>query len=474
MKWQNKCFFSIFFITLSLQSQIKLPSLFGDHMVLQQKENVAIWGNDVPNSAITIATSWGSKAKAITDKKGNWKTIIKTKKASFTPETISIKGSSTINLKNILIGEVWFCSGQSNMDMPINGLGKSKVLNADKYLEKAINNNIRLFNNPRAGSINPNFETGGKWVKSDKIAAKRFSAIGYIFGLLLFEKLNVPIGIIESAWGGTRIESWIPKNKLLKYQDIKFAKVLPKELNKQKRPAFLYNAMINPFQDFKVKGFLWYQGESNRTNPNPYFDLMKDLIGSWRTQWNDKNLPFYLVQIAPFNYTKYKKGTAIRPNLIREAQLKISKEIKNTGLVVTTDLGDCNDIHPAKKGEVAKRLANWALANQYNKKKLSFKSAELKSFRIKNDEVHLKFNFFNNDQFISTENVKGFSIAGDDKIFYPAKVVFHKNGKQIILSNNQVKNPISVRYGFEACLESNLKTKSGLPISVFRTDNWQP
>jgi sialate O-acetylesterase len=153
--------------------------------------------------------------------------------------------------------------------MPMNGLGKSKVLNADTYLEKSINKNIRLFNNPRAASTSPNFETGGKWVKSNKISAKSFTAIGYIFGLSLFEKLNVPVGIIESAWGGTRIESWIPKNDLLKYSDIKFEKTLHKNQRRQKKPTFLYNAMIHPFQDFKVKGFLWYQGESNRVNPKP-------------------------------------------------------------------------------------------------------------------------------------------------------------------------------------------------------------
>jgi sialate O-acetylesterase len=199
---------------------------------------------------------------------------------------------------------------------------------------------------------------------------------------------------------------------------------------------------------------------------------MEDLIGSWRTQWKDEKLPFYFVQIAPFNYTKYKKGKVNYANFIREAQLKTSQNIKNTGLVVTTDLGDCNDIHPSKKGEVAKRLANWALANQYNFKNVNFRSAELKSFTIKNNKIQLKFKFFNNDAFISSENVKGFLIAGADKVFYPAKVEFHKDGKQLILSNENVESPVAARYGFEACFESNLQTKSRLPISVFRTDHW--
>ena len=472
MKKLVKCFVCIFLITISIQAQTKIPSVFSDNMVLQQKEKVAVWGKDIPNSQINITTSWGAKSYTKVDENGFWKTKIKTKKASFNTESITIKGSTTITLKNVLIGEVWFCSGQSNMDMPMGGLRKSKVLNADVYIEKPVNKNICLFNNPRAASTSPNFKTGGKWEVSNKISAKKFSAIGYIFGLQLFEKLNIPIGIIESAWGGTRIESWIPKNKLLKYSDIKFAKTLPKEQKKQKRPTFLYNAMIHPFQDFKVKGFLWYQGESNRTKPKLYASLKKDLISSWRTQWNDQKLPFYFVQIAPFNYVKIKKGKVNYANFIREAQLKISKEIKNTGLVVTTDVGDCNDIHPSKKGKVAKRLSNWALANQYNYSKLNYKSAEFKSMKVKGNKVILNFKFFNKDEFVSTENIKGFSIAGADKVFYPANVSINKNKKSVTLQSDKVAKPVAVRYGFLDCFESNLKTKSDLPISVFRTDFW--
>ncbi|MFQ3172963.1 MAG: sialate O-acetylesterase [Polaribacter sp.] len=205
------------------------------------------------------------------------------------------------------------------------------------------NKNIRLFNNPRSASISPKFNVKGKWVESNEESANLFSAIGYVFGPKLFENLNVPIGIIESSWGGTRIECWIPSEDLIKYDNIKFSQTLPKEQNKQKKPTFLYNAMIHPFQDYKIKGILWCQGESNRMQPNTYKSYMKDLIDSWRNQWNNKKLPFYFVQIAPFNYFKNKKASNMGADLIREAQLKISQEIQNTGLVVTTDAGDCND-----------------------------------------------------------------------------------------------------------------------------------
>lgn len=476
MSIKAKYFFLFFgIITLCLHSQIRLPSVFSSNMVLQQDEEVAFWGKDIPGTKIIIRSSWGANATAFVNSDSLWQTTIQTKKASFKPHELKIDGSSSITLKNILIGEVWFCSGQSNMEMPLKGLGKSKVLNADTYLQKSDNKFIRLFNNVRTASITPNFDINGEWEESNKDSAYRFSAIGYIFGSELFDSLKVPIGIIESSWGGTRIESWIPKEKLIKYSNIKFVNTLPLEKNKQKKPALLYNAMIAPFKDFKVKGFLWYQGESNRTNPEPYENYMEDLISSWRTQWNDDSLPFYFVQIAPFDYKKLKNGTAIRPNLIREAQLRISQTVKNTELVVTTDAGDCSDIHPSKKEIVAKRLADLALVDQYNFNNIFYKSPQLDSYTFKKGgEVNLKFKFFNNDYFISNSanDIIGFTIAGADKVFYPAKVSFQKNRKQIVLTSENVEKPVAIRYGFEACFESNLKTKSGLPIPVFRTDDW--
>jgi sialate O-acetylesterase len=216
-----RLFFFVFFLfSLTLNSQIELPAFFGDNMVLQQSENVSIWGKDIPGTTIKISSSWGKKASAVADSQGFWFSRIKTKKGSFERHTIKIEGSDIKTLTNVLIGEVWFCSGQSNMDMPLKGLGKSMVLNADKYLEIANNKNIRLFNNPRSASISPKFNVKGEWVESNEESANLFSAIGYIFGTKLFENLNLPIGIIESSWGGTRIECWIPREDLIKYDNI--------------------------------------------------------------------------------------------------------------------------------------------------------------------------------------------------------------------------------------------------------------
>ncbi|WP_282040926.1 sialate O-acetylesterase [Winogradskyella flava] len=471
----NLRFFLLLFFLCSalLNAQIELPSFFGDNMVLQQKGQVPIWGKDVPGTTIRINSSWGKSVTVVVDKNGFWYAKIKTKTASFNKETLEIIGSTTVKIKNILIGEVWFCSGQSNMEMPMKGLGKSKVLNAEEYLDNSTNEFIRLFNNQRTASVSPSFDVNGEWEVSNKASAHSFSAIGYIFGVKLLEQLNVPIGIIESAWGGTRIECWMPKEKLLEYEDVKFSKTLPVEQNKQKKPSFLYNAMIYPFKDFKIKGFLWYQGESNRTNPLPYKSYMKDLISSWRHQWKDNKLPFYFVQIAPFDYAIHKNAPGMGANLIREAQLKISQEISNTGMVVSTDAGDCNDIHPSKKEIVAKRLANMALTNQYKLKDLKYRSPEFRSMTVeKNKSVVLSFNFYDNDIFIENKNIKGFEVAGSDNIFYEARAMTGKNNKKIILHSQNVAKPIAVRYGFEDCFENNLMTKSGWPVSVFRTDDW--
>ena len=230
--------------------------------------------------------------------------------------------------------------------------------------------------------------------------------------------------------------------------------------------------MIYPFQDFTVKGILWYQGEGNRNDPEPYKGYMKDLILTWRKQWNNNKLPFYSVQIAPYAYEKHRNTPEIKANLIREAQMEIPQEISYTGTVVTSDAGDCDEIHPSKKEIVALRLANWALANQYRFKEVHYKSPEFKSMTINDNQVTIAFNFYHGDTFDISMEIDGFVIAGKDQVFYPASANWVDGGRAIILESKQVKNPVSVRYGFEDCFEGSLKSNSGLPVSLFRTDNW--
>ena len=464
------CLFSV-----SIFSQTIVPAVFSDNMVLQQQENVAIWGLDKAGTTIVIESSWGAKAKTTTANDGTWSTTLKTTKASFDKQQIVIEGTSKISLKNILIGEVWFCSGQSNMEWALKSSGNSKVNNADKYLKIADNPNIRLFNNARASNLTPSFDAKGTWVESDKTAAEKFSAIGYIFGSKLSEAIKTPIGIIESSWGGTRIESWLPSEKIAKYPEIIIPTVLPAELDKQKLPTALYNAMIFPFKNFNIKGFLWYQGEGNVTNPKPYKDYTHDLVNSWRAQWNDEKLPFYFVQITPYAYNKHRNRKIISADLLREAQVKATQEIAKTGIVITNDVGNCNNIHPSEKEMIAERLVNFALSLQYKIKGIEYKSPEYQSMKVEEDKITLSFSFFSKNKkdkgFKTDIDIKDFMIAGEDQKFYPAQIIINKN-QTITVFSEEVKNPVAVRYGFDDCLKGSLFGKNGLPVSAFRTDNW--
>lgn len=456
-------------------SQTNMPSFFADNMVLQQNENVQIWGTDKPNQQINIKTSWGENKSTITGKDGSWKTTILTNKASFKTQTVTIKGTSTRVLNNVLLGEVWFCSGQSNMEMPMRGFKNSPINNSEFFIASSKNSNIRLFNAKRSASLTLENNIDGSWEEATPKSVKNFSAVGYFFAKTLFAKLQIPIAIIEASWGGTKIECWLPKLQVVKYDNIKIPDSLPLDEKKQKQPTLLYNAMIYPFRNYNIKGFLWYQGETNRSNPSPYKDYMHTLIMSWREQWRQNHLPFYFVQIAPYSYNQYRNSPVINANLIREAQSLVVQQIPNTGVVVTADVGKCNDIHPPEKEIIANRLANWALAKQYGLKDISYRSPEFKKLFIKKNKAILSFNFYEETKphvgFKRHKNITNFELAGTNRIFYPAKAKIYNN-KTIIVSSTKVKNPVAVRYGFQDCLQGSLFSNTGLPVSPFRTDNW--
>ncbi|MBS9461863.1 sialate O-acetylesterase [Flagellimonas sp. 389] len=460
---------------VSVYGQVELPSFFADNMVLQQSDSVPIWGTDIPNTDIQITTNWDVNLFTKTDTEGNWKVKLNTPKASFETYQLQISGTTTVTLENILIGEVWFCSGQSNMEMPMKGLGKSPVNGSAEFIKDAENKFIRLFNTERAGSLNPEKNVVGSWKAADSTSVYNFSAIGYLFGKKLFNKLNVPIGIIESAWGGTRIEAWIPKDSLTAYGDVVISTNLAKDPNQRKKPTQIFNGMIHPFQDFTIKGFLWYQGETNRTNPEPYKSYLHTLVNTWRTQWSNTELPFYIVQIAPYAYEQYRKTPAINAALIREAQLQASFEIPNSGLVVTSDVGHCSDIHPPDKEPIAERLSFWALAKQYNYTDIVYSSPVLQEMEVEKNIATLSFGNKERNSMVPVssfgEQLNGFTIAGKDRIFYPAVGKINENGT-ISVSNEKVAAPVSVRYGFEDCFEGILFNSAKLPVSPFRTDTW--
>lgn len=460
---------------IPIYGQVELPSFFADNMVLQQNDSVPIWGTDMPNTDIQITTNWNVDIFTKTDAKGNWKVKLKTPNASFKTYQLQVSGSTSITLENLLIGEVWFCSGQSNMEMPMKGLGKSPVNGSAEFIKDAENKFIRLFNTERAGSLKLEKNVEGSWEVADSTSVYYFSAIGYLFGKKLFNKLNVPIGIIESAWGGTGIEAWIPKDSLITYDNIVVPTNLAKEPNQRKKPTQIFNGMIHPFQDFSIKGFLWYQGESNRSNPESYKSYLHTLVNAWRTQWNNTELPFYIVQIAPYAYEQYRKTPATNAALIREAQLQASFEIKNSGLVVTSDVGHCSDIHPPNKEPIAERLSLWALAKQYGYSDVSHASPVLQKMRIEKNVATLSFKDKEYNSMVPVSSfgqpVNGFTIADKDRIFHPAVAMVNKDGT-VSISNKKITTPVAVRYGFEDCFEGTLFNSARLPVSPFRTDTW--
>jgi sialate O-acetylesterase len=446
-------------------AQTRLPGLFADNMVLQQQQLVSIWGMDDPGVKISVKGSWGKTASATTDAKGYWNLKLQTPVAGG-PYNILIKGSKAITLKNVLIGEVWFCSGQSNMEMPVKGYANQPVIGSNEAILNSTNDKIRFLNTPRAVSLTPLYDVKGEWKSASPVTTGNFSATAYFFAKKIQAVLGVPVGIIQSAWGASSVESWMDVQTLSP-----FNKAIPDTLPKtepQKVPAIMYNSMLHPYIGYTIKGVVWYQGESNRENAQEYRSLFTSLITSWRKQWQQGDFPFYFVQIAPFEPGKWNAA------LLREAQLQTMQTVNNTGMAVTMDIGEQNVIHPSQKEAVGTRLAYWALAKDYNVTGIACSGPVYQKMEIKADgKIMLTFDFCDQGLTSFGKPLTDFEVAGEDKVFYPAeaKIVNDKSGV-IIVSSNAVKNPVSVRYAFKSWAAGSLFNTRGLPASSFRTDTW--
>ncbi len=648
------------------QSEIRMPSLFSDNMVLQQMSQVPVWGKGLPKEEITLVGSWGESTKTFVNEDSTWMVNIKTFKAGG-PYSLTISNNeSELQINNILLGEVWLCSGQSNMEMPLEGWPPGDIiLDSENEIKNSANSNIRYFTVPREISFDEKDDCIGVWDVSTKETARNFSATAYFFGKKLNKELKIPVGLIHSSWGGTPAEAWTSRKYLeqlpefdstlnlidssipasieltkwlekfpqidmskssdkniwnnLQFDDSKcseyefdhanwdvmnlptqwentelgefdgvvwFRKIIelpkewlnkelrlelgpiddfdisyvngkkvgaieeegnwqtkriytiPAELNNQKifvvairvndtrggggiygrpeelkivnvedgaeipinglwhylpvaefrgmtyyvfgsdnvlyksrpilpiemssnTPTLLYNGMISPLVPFKIKGVIWYQGESNTGNPKLYERLFPTLINNWREDFGAK-LPFYFVQIAPYNYNE-----TTQSEFLRDAQRK-TLTLKNTGMVVTLDIGDINNIHPANKKDVGERLALWALAKDYDKE-IVFSGPLYKSMEIVHNKIELQFDYCANGLELKTGNSQ-FQIAGVDKIFVSAEAQIVDN-KVVVWSKN-IKDPIAVRYAWENNSEATLFNIEGLPASSFRTDDW--
>ncbi len=452
----------LIFLSVALKANIRLPNVINNNMVLQQQSTVKLWGWAGPNEKVYITTSWNNKLDSVvTTRDANWMLTVQTPAAGG-PYTITLKGENTIVLNNVLIGEVWVCAGQSNMEMNYNwGLPDVKAA-----LANCANSNIRFFYIPKSTAKYPQDNCGGEWVNCDSNTLKSFSAVGYFFGKKLNADLNVPIGLINANWGGTPAETWAEAAAINSDTALKTAAAKQQPYDWWPyEPGAAFNGMIAPISNYSIAGAIWYQGEGNTIAPDTYSKLLTTMIGTWRKAWN-KELPFYYVQIAPYSY-----GNKYISSIIREQQTK-AMAYPSVGMAVITDLVDnIKDIHPKNKHTVGDRLANWALAETYHKQGLLYKSPMYKSMEVQKEKAIISFDNAPNGLMAKDKVVSEIYIAGTDKIFYAGAAKIDNN--KLIVTSPKVLQPVAVRFAFSNTAMANLFSKEGLPVNSFRTDDWE-
>lgn len=462
-------------ICLSLLAQVKLGSLFTDHMVLQRESKVPIWGWAEPSSSLKVKTSWNGEVKQVsTDPNGKWKVYVNTIEAGG-PYQIDVENQGEVHsLNNILLGDVWLCSGQSNMEMPLKGYPGQPIENGTEDLLDADNELIRIYTVPRNPALNKQEDSKpSEWKLLNSESAYNFSATAFYFGRQLFDQLEVPIGLLMSSYGGSNIETWMEESWLREVSDVEAPKSEEGLKNKNRIPTMLYNGMIHPIADFGIKGIIWYQGESNYENANEYLERFQRMVKGFRAIWNAPDLPFYYTQIAPFNYAKiapYHIEDKYNSAYLRDAQRKALDVIPHSGMAVTLDIGEEFCIHPANKKEVGKRLAYLALEGVYGYGKLALKSPSYDSMEIKDGVIEISFKDAPLGVVAKDGKLNNFQIAGENQVFYPADAVI--KGKKVLVSSLQVEKPVAVRYGFTDFVVGDLFGVNGLPVGSFRTDNW--
>lgn len=456
-----------FFLATSFASEllavVRLPPIMSSNMVLQRNSQATLWGWANPSERFIIICSWKTEVDSVTAfNNGKWRAKINTSSAGG-PYTITIKGRwNTIELTNILIGEVWLCSGQSNMEM-------SNTQQIKEILSNSANDKIRFFTVAKATSDYPQDHAEGQWLSCDEETLKRFSAVGYFFGRKLHQELNVPIGLIQSAWSGTPVELWEPAEVIESDAVMKEAATKIRNVSyRPNKPALIYNAMIYPISNYTIAGTIWYQGEGNTSRAYAYEKMFTGMIGAWRKQF-DNNFPFYFVQIAPYTYEN-----PFEAALLMEQQTR-SLLYPKTGMVVITDLVDnVKDQHPKDKLNVGLRLANLALAETYqqNIPVATYKHPMYRRMEVSKGKINLYFDHAPNGFMVKgSEKPMEFLIAGSDQQFLPADVKLAKD--RIIVSNRMISNPVAVRFSFSNTGMSNVFNKEGLPIVPFRTDRWE-
>lgn len=492
------------------KADVKLPQIIGSSMVIQRDMPIQVWGWADAGEDVSVkfdANELSTKA----DSEGKWMVKLPAMKAGG-PYQMTVKGKNTIELYNILIGDVWLCSGQSNMALIVRD-----TEGAEAEIASATHPQLRHFTVANTASNKLLENVGGTWAECVPANASYFSATAYYFGKELNKELNVPIGLINASYGGSRIEPWTPladvlsspsmqdAAKELKEAEAEYQKALktsfgtvekwvqnahkaadsnnsiplPPEMPKHPltkmvppfKPTSLYNAMIHPLEHLGIRGVIWYQGESNlieQDNMSIYTDKMKVFVNSWRKIWKYGDLPFYYVQIAPWRYSLVKKDPKILP-VFWQAQTAAMSMIPNSGMAVTIDIGDANDIHPRNKRDVGKRLALWALAKTYGKTGLVYSGPIYKSMSVEGNKIRVKFDYTGSG-LVSRDDkpLSWFEIAGEDKKFVNAQAKI--DGNSVVVWNESVAKPVAVRFAWYETAQPNLMNKEGLPASAFTTE----
>lgn len=445
-------------------ARIHLPAVFSDHMVLQQQSSVPVWGWGPASGTVKIVGSWlpEDTVSVVVDNCGHWSARIPTARYGG-PYALQVFQAGVpvnrVEIKDVMLGEVWLCSGQSNMEWtPNNG-----IQNRQEEIAAADYPNLRFFSLNKQGSPSLQEDCPASWESCTPEVMRRRSAVAYFFGRKLHQELGVPVGLLVSAWGGTPAEVWTPRDTVMAYKAIADVRDTRNYPWWPVEPGVLYNSMIHPLMPYDIAGAIWYQGESNRDNPLSYKLLMEKLIGSWRTGFG-KDFPFYLVQIAPFNYGSANNG----PALVREAQEQVTRCVPRTGMVPTIDIGDVNNIHPARKTEVGCRLASLALGEHYGMPNGGYAYPALTETAIKKDKIVLSFSRAENGLVAPGGKIDGLTVAGEDGRFVQAQARI--KGNTLVVSSPEVKHPVAVRYCFDDATPGTLFNKEGMPVPPFRTD----
>lgn len=435
-----------------VRADVKLPRLFGDHMMLQREVPLLVWGWAEPDEAVKVSLGEQSQ-ETRADRNGAWELRLPPMKAGG-PFPMTVAGKNSITLKNVMVGEVWVCSGQSNMEWGVVVSNHAREeINAANYP------NIRLFTVPKRLSAEPTSDVEAKWHVCSRETISYFSAVAYSFGRKLHQDLDVPVGLVVAAVGGTRIEPWTPA--------VGVESVL--ELAKIDKPqnGELYNGMIHPLTRFPMRGVIWYQGEGNVGDGMRYYHRMRALVGGWRSVWGRGDFPFYYVQLAPLNWGGKPKEQHAE---LWEAQTR-ALAIPNTGMVVTNDIGNIGDAHPRNKQEVGRRLALWALAKTYGKKDLVCSGPLYRSMNVEGNKIRIRFDHVEGGlRSRDGKPLTWFTIAGADRKFVPASAEI--DGDSVLVGSDLVREPVAVRFAWHQIAEPNLMNQAGLPASSFRTDDW--